>query len=326
MRTRCLNPRDRGWKNYGGRGIRIARRWSDFAAFLADMGPKPGPEYSLDRIDVNGHYGPDNCRWARRREQALNRRATVYLTVNGERLPLAIWAERHGQELELVRRRLRAGWPVLEALTTAPNARPPKRPLVWKGRQWTERALARAAGVGRGQLRDRLARGESIEQALSRPSQQRPRLRWRGRLWTEAGLARAAGISVSALRQRLQKGASVGESVRSPVQTRRAHRLRWRGRVYPNLAALAREAGMTETTLRTRIVDKGMSVREAVYKATKPRHQFRWRGRTYNVAGLARATGMLLATLYRRLVKERLSVREALALPTRKYRFRPTGG
>lgn len=83
MMTRCRNPKAVNYSDYGGRGIAVCDRWLKFDNFFADMGNRP-EGMSLDRIDVNGNYGPDNCRWATEHEQKSNTRIVKIVTLDGE--------------------------------------------------------------------------------------------------------------------------------------------------------------------------------------------------------------------------------------------------
>lgn len=90
MLQRCNNPKTVGYKNYGGRGIKVHPRWFDFREFLSDMGLKP-EGFSLDRIDVNGNYEPGNCRYVPFAIQAINKRVSV---VNKSRIEGVWWDEK----------------------------------------------------------------------------------------------------------------------------------------------------------------------------------------------------------------------------------------
>lgn len=88
MKMRCRNPNDIYFRNYGGRGITVCDRWNNsFEAFVSDMGKRP-EGYTLDRIDVNGSYCPENCRWATKSDQDNNRRSTLKVSVKGVEMPL----------------------------------------------------------------------------------------------------------------------------------------------------------------------------------------------------------------------------------------------
>lgn len=103
MIQRCTNPNDVAHANYGGRGITICDRWLEFENFFSDMGPRPKGRYSLGRINNNGPYTPDNCRWETDFEQIRNRRVTKLHEHDGETLCLMDWAVKTGIPLYKLR-------------------------------------------------------------------------------------------------------------------------------------------------------------------------------------------------------------------------------
>lgn len=109
IHTRCLNKLDNGYKEYGGRGISICDRWRVFENFLLDMGERPSPNHSIDRIDVNGNYEPSNCRWATFFEQCNNKRDTVFIEYEGEKRTIAEWSKIKGLSYRIIWTRLRYG-------------------------------------------------------------------------------------------------------------------------------------------------------------------------------------------------------------------------
>lgn len=118
MKQRCLNPNHEFFYHYGGRGIKVCDSWLEsFENFFADMGECP-EGLTLDRIENEGNYEPSNCRWATRGEQSRNRRGVVILTLGNDSMCIAEWARRIGMHEDTLRRRIKTGWTVEEALTT----------------------------------------------------------------------------------------------------------------------------------------------------------------------------------------------------------------
>lgn len=118
MKNRCLNPRNQGFRNYGGRGIKVCKRWFRFEEFLKDMGRKPSSRHSIERIKNSGHYCPSNCKWGTKVEQGNNRRTNHKLLLNGRILNASQWAELLRMKRGTLYNRLVRGWPVNLALKT----------------------------------------------------------------------------------------------------------------------------------------------------------------------------------------------------------------
>jgi len=122
MKQRCTNPKNHNFANYGGRGISFCEAWKSFAVFLEDMGDMPDG-MTLDRIDGNGNYCKENCRWADRVTQHWNRRTVHNIEFRGECLPVSEWARRIGIHYTTLFERLRTGWPVEIAITAPAGTR-----------------------------------------------------------------------------------------------------------------------------------------------------------------------------------------------------------
>lgn len=111
MKRRCYKEYDSHYKNYGARGIKVCERWlNSYENFLADMGLPPTIEHQIDRIDNDGDYCPENCRWVSRTENARNRTNNKFITAFGKTMTQSQWAEETGIKRETIAMRMRRGW------------------------------------------------------------------------------------------------------------------------------------------------------------------------------------------------------------------------
>jgi hypothetical protein len=125
MKGRCMNPKNPKFLIYGGRGITVRARWMEFLNFLADMGPKPTPSHSIERVDRNGNYEPGNCIWATQSVQQRNRSTNRILTFNGVTKTMTDFAADYGLRVGTLWNRLDLGWPIKSALTLPLGSRKP---------------------------------------------------------------------------------------------------------------------------------------------------------------------------------------------------------
>ena len=118
MKGRCFNKNREKYKDYGARGITVCDRWlgkNGFENFYTDMGERPEGK-TLDRIDNNGNYCPENCRWSSPKEQANNQRSNILITYKGKTKNMKQWSEELGIKYDIIGMRIRKGWDIKKAL------------------------------------------------------------------------------------------------------------------------------------------------------------------------------------------------------------------
>lgn len=196
MRGRCLNKNNDRYHQYGGRGISVCERWNRFENFIEDMGQRPEGK-SLDRIDVDGNYCKENCRWATPKEQMRN---TTLNKKNGLGKSIIEAADDVGLPYSTLQSRLNRGWDIDRALT-----------LPLQDKNESVRVKARLKGMNADTVSCRINRGWSIEKALSTP------IKTRSNEFTEK--ARLAGINPETVRSRINLGWTEEMALSVPVRS-----------------------------------------------------------------------------------------------------------
>ncbi len=166
MRRRCSAEYVREFHNYGGRGIEVCERWqNDFQAFLDDVGIRPSKDHSLDRIDNDGNYEPDNVRWATRKQQQRNTRANRLIEFDGRRMTIADWTDETGIAQDTIRGRLERGWSARDTLKTPVGSRG-RCYLELGGERHTVAEWARRTGVSAATIYSRVRKGWSDTESI----------------------------------------------------------------------------------------------------------------------------------------------------------------
>lgn len=124
MLSRCLNPNHPRYKDWGGRGIKVSPKWKTFIGFYEDMGDRPSPEHTLERINNSKDYSKDNCRWATTKDQSSNRRSNVFIVYDEYSYIPRDFAEKFNLNKYTVASQLARGWSSIEIISGKRTATP----------------------------------------------------------------------------------------------------------------------------------------------------------------------------------------------------------
>ena len=167
MMARCYNEGHMHFPSYGGRGIAVCDRWHDFDCFVADMGDRP-EGCSLDRINNDMGYSPENCQWSTAKEQANNRRNNTLLEVNGVEKTVSQWAEDLGTSASTIAGRINMGWSVEDAVTVPVNR---NKELTFGGTTLNLSEWAKETGIAYTTIVSRFNRGLPPHEVLKGAAQ-----------------------------------------------------------------------------------------------------------------------------------------------------------
>ena len=175
IKDRCYNVNNKRYQDYGGRGICMSDEWKKFfKAFYEDMGNRPSDKHSVDRIDNDGNYCKENCKWSTDIEQANNKRNNVIIEYKGESLNITQWSKRIGINPETLRVRMTNGWTNEEIIETPLQEK--QKLITFNGKTQNIQNWSKETGISKCTIGQRLLDGWSIEEALTKPTKESERI------------------------------------------------------------------------------------------------------------------------------------------------------
>lgn len=211
MKDRCYNPNNRFYHRYGGRGITVCDRWMDpengFENFLEDMGRKPFSKAQLDRIDNDGIYEPDNCRWTTQKINARNKSNNHLITVCGVTATISEFSEKHGLNWSLIGRRASTGCDHTESVLKKPKE---KNKVLYNNEEVTLSELSREFDIPIQTIWRRFKDGWPIEEIIKGRKLKIPYL---GMEKTITEWSKEYGLNPSLVDKRLKRGWSIEDSL-----------------------------------------------------------------------------------------------------------------
>lgn len=218
MKSRCNNPNNKRYATYGGRGIAV--EFKSFDEFFSEVGPRPSPKHTIDRIDNDGNYAKGNVKWSTSLEQCRNRRNTATFTWNGKTQTLSQWAKDLAIPYKVLSSRIyRHKWTLDKVFSTPAVPRNEVRMITWNGKTQTITEWAAEVGICRETLEARLNKPYwTVEEALTKPVLEDETITWKGKTLTYLGWEKETGIHHATIQSRVKReGWTPEEALTIPV-------------------------------------------------------------------------------------------------------------
>lgn len=282
MKGRCTNPNHPRYCSYGGRGITICPEWSNSFATFREWAMDNGyrDDLSVDRIDNNSGYCPENCRFTDSIQQANNKGNNYHITYNGRTQTINEWARELGLSVKTLRSRIdRSKWSIKEALLTP--AATPNKLYTYNGETHTIVEWAQLKGMSEATLRSRLNNeGWSFDKAITEPITQNEKyLEYNGEVHTQKEWGEITGLGTT-FRSRIRQGWSIKDAVETPLLKKRTKPINapvtYNGDTMP-LKDLCAKYNKNYHTIQTRL-QRGWTINEAMSTPASDGHHSRKKG------------------------------------------------